>query len=161
MTYVARFTNDPKADMERGWSGWMGHQWPTLESALNAVAAENIQEEALEERQMRWMNTWGEQYADFEFFKQQYFEELAETMSLRFAEPLSMWRAVHHEGLSCWSLQSSTAVEAIAEARTLAESRKIGWGGFGQVTFGAVTLVAPVEGVDDLYVCECEDVGDE
>ena len=166
--YVARYTNNPEGDIERGWSGFMGMQWASALEWLkdNTQFSEGFGIDAdggdLEERQQRWVNTYGDEYEDLDTFINAYAEEAAEENGIIFDATLNLWRAFHHDGLSCWALDAETDAEAIAEAKTKAESGEISWCGFGQATVGDVKLVAKVEGITEpLYVFECDDVEEE
>lgn len=129
--YVARFTADPQDDIQRGWSGWMGCDWKTLQDAAEFHGIETDSQDN---------------------------DELLDLLSeegydIRFDERLNAWRLVHHEGLSCFSLEASSVEAAIEEAR----NADLKWHGFGSRTLGAVKLVASVDGIDNLYIFECSD----
>lgn len=130
--YVARFTHDPQDDIERGWSGWFGLDWKSVRDAAEFHGIE-VDEQTDEEL----------------------IEILAddENVDLRFDNRLKVWRVVHHDGLSCFPLEAETADDAIAEAKAAG----LEWAGFGYQTMGSVKLIGTVDGVDDLFVFECED----
>lgn len=153
--YVARYTHNPEEDIKRGWSGWMGQNWPTREAALSELV-EMPGDDEMDERQQRWIRTWGEMYEDRAKFVEDLRDDLAERqgIDLRYDEFYHEWRRVHHDGLSCFCLDAETAEAAIAEARDLDASKQIHWWGDGDYTHGAVTLVGHVGG--DLYVFECD-----
>lgn len=130
--YVARFTQTPENDVERGWSGYFAPFMTDLHEALDFFGFLPEDEDA-----------------DL--------EEIADKMSLVQDPHTGAWRPFHHSGLSCWELSAETESEALQEAATA----NIEWAGFGQRTIGTIRLVGKVEGVTDLYVFECEDIADE
>ncbi len=154
--YVARFTENPEEDIQRGWSGYFSPGWATLEEAIDDTASHLIEDDLLEEKQQQWVNTWGDKYEDYETFYNGYLEEVAEELSITFDEPKQIYRAFHHYGLSCWKLDAATEKEAIKESK---ERQGIQWGGFGQKTIGDVKMVAQVS--DNLWILECDDVENE
>jgi hypothetical protein len=154
--YVARFTNNPQADIERGWSGYFATNWNTIEEAINDTNAELLEDELLEETQQRWINTWGDKYEEYDTFITEYMEEIAEELNIVFDEQSKIYRPFHHWGLSCWALEANTEEEAIQE---ISERTDIQWGGFGQQTIGDVKIIKQIN--DLLWLFECEDAQNE
>lgn len=137
--YVARFTNNPEEDVKRGWSGYMGsYSTPTECADFLGVDVEGMDDETIIDLLLDQENT-----------------------DLRFDAVTEEWRVWHHDGLSCWELEAETVEDAITEAAKRASNDEIAWGGFGQRTLGKVSLVCKVEGINYLYVLECEDTCDE
>lgn len=139
--YVARFTTNPEQDIERGWSGWMGYSAQTPAQYIETfigMLPEDI-DEMTDGDLIEWL-------AD------------NHNTDLRFDNQVGEWRAVHHDGLSCWSLNAETIDAALIEATSKADSKDIEWAGFGRATVGTISLVCKVDGVDDLYIFECDDV---
>ena len=60
--YVARYTNTPDEDIKRGWSGVLGGgiTWKTLDDWAADAFVGPEWEDDIDERQRRWINTWGE-----------------------------------------------------------------------------------------------------
>jgi len=158
--FVARYTNNPEGDIKRGWSGWGlagGMPWNSLGEWASEMGVGPDFEDDIEERQTRWINTYGEQYEDWDTFCQAYLEDLAEENDIRYDEVEGCWRQVHHDGLSCWTLEATTLEEAIEEAACKHEAGTIAWAGTGYATIGTVKLAASVEGTDGLlHVFECD-----
>ncbi|MEG1839208.1 MAG: hypothetical protein RR220_07960, partial [Bacteroidaceae bacterium] len=76
-----------------------------------------------------------------------------------FPEHRGCFGIVHHEGLSCYRLESDTVEEAIEEIR---ESCKDG-SGFGYATVGEVRLLKTIsakemESLRDLHILDVEDI---
>lgn len=140
MTLVARFTNNPTGDIERGWSGYMGMGFKTPQEAVD------------------WFWTGDDDIEPAEMTDEEAIDWLADynNTDLRLDAQCGLWRSCHHDGLSCWSLESTTDTGAIIEARLMSQSGEIGWGDFGWATVGSVRLVAHVCG--DLYIFECDDI---
>ena len=137
-TYVARYTDTPLEDVKRNWSAHMGERGNLWSAADTALAQHGIdtndydtEEEILEELEKIGLEF--RQYPDTE-----------------------MWGQFHHEGLSCWPLEAKNAEDAVTEAKKLATTNKILWGGFGSATTGKVEYVKPVSGIDDLHIFKCE-----
>jgi hypothetical protein len=127
---VARFTNNPIGDIKRGWSGYMGCAWETLEEAAD------------------FFGIYENEDGEYDI------EKMMEDHDIRFDTDVNLYREVHHDGLSCWKLQASTIEEAIEEAKTAGFE----WSGFGQATKGTVKYVCAVEGIEDLHIFECKDI---
>jgi hypothetical protein len=145
MIYVARFTQTPHEDIQRGWSAWMGDRgdlWTVADREFSQV---------VEDGQCLDTN-------DFETEGE--ILEKAEELGLEYRQyPHSGdWAFFHHEGLSCWELEAPSKAEALEEAIGLHNSKKIDWSGFGHATEGNVQYVAPVPGVEDLHLFTCEGV---
>lgn len=136
MTYVARFTHDPQDDIERGWSGWMGLDFKSVSDAAEFHGVDT--EDKSDDELLDILND-------------------DENVDLRYDKRLNVWRVCHHEGLSCFALEAETATDAMIEAK----SANLVWAGFGDKTIGKVKLVGAVEGVDDLFIFECEDACNE
>lgn len=130
--YVARFTHDPQDDIERGWSGWMGSDFSSVADAAEffGIDIDEQTDDALLDILLEKENT-----------------------DLRFDDRLKVWRTVHHEGLSCFALEATTIEDAMSEAK----SANLMWEGFGDKTIGNVKVIGAVEGVDDLFIFECDD----
>lgn len=139
MVFVARYTNDPQADLERGWSAYMGLQ-------------------AVSPRQYVAKFVWDDVPADFDDMTD---AEIVDWLSdlgidLRYNAAIALWCSVHHDGLSCWALDAETPEAAIAEAQAAAREGQISWSGFGQATVGKVLYVTSVPGIENLHIFECE-----
>jgi len=144
--YIARFTTQPAADIERGWSGWFGGQYKTrIEYVI-----ENTSVDVLEAAYQRSSEE------DYDAFLESYAEDHADDEVIRFDAQCGAYRVFHHDGLSCWALEAQTEADAIAEARQLASSGEIQHGSLGQRTHGRVVLVGAVEGIETLYVFWCD-----
>lgn len=164
--YVARFTETPDNDIERGWSAYMcGFDTDNPREALQDIAGVIFEDEELDEIQQRYINTWGENYEDRETFEADYFGKQCEKYGLVLDPHRNVYKPFHHDGLSCWALEATTIEEAIEEAkRTISDFE---WGGFGQKTIGDVKKVAKVEGTGNavvdafLWIFECDDAVDE
>jgi hypothetical protein len=85
-------------------------------------------------------------------------EEWAEENNVVWNPAFEMWQAIHHDGLSCWSLEAQSDFGAMIEAAILHKEGKIEWAGFGSATKGTLSLVAKVPGIAHLYIFECEDI---
>lgn len=137
--YVARFTETPNEDIERGWSGYFAPFEQDLRSALEFIGVDT------------------DDYEDDEL------EDIADEYKMMQDPHTKAWRPFHHYGLSCWALSATTEEEAIEEAK----NAKISWGGFGQRTMGNVELVATISDTGDiekdgvLRVFKCEDAQNE
>lgn len=135
--FVARFTDNPEADIKRGWSGWMGQEYPSpLDAAYVHYLGDddNLELEELDEDEI--LDILGRNGYD-----------------LRYDEAHANWRICHHDGLSCWKLEAKTIEDAIVEA----EVAPIDWVGFGYATVGTVRLVAKTS-KENLYIFECDRV---
>ena len=158
--YVARYTHNHEEDIKRGWSGWMGESWENIDEAKNYFFDMAYpDDEELEKKQQRYINTWGDMYEDWEYFINELKEEVLEENDVRFDEFHGEWRHCHHDGLSCWKLFSDTIEEAVAEATAKDRNGKIGWYGQGYATVGDIAMIAHVK--DDLYIFECDDAIEE
>lgn len=161
--FVARFTDNPEHDIERGWSAYFMDFTTDLKEALETTGC-YLDDETVSKTQAKWIRTYGEMYEDDATFLADYLADLAVQQNLRQDPHSGAWRPFHHDGLSCWALDATTAEDALAEAATRDD---IDWGGFGQCTVGKVRLVGKVPPVGDalkdefLYVFECEDVMNE
>lgn len=158
--FVARYTNNPEGDVKRGWSGWGlggGMTWASLDEWATETAQGPDFEDDIDERQERWVRTYGSEYEDWEVFAQAYLEDLADQNNIRYDEVNECWRQVHHEGLSCWALDAATIEDAIAEATQKHEAERIAWAGSGYATTGKVAYVVTIEGTDDLlHIFKCD-----
>lgn len=157
--YVARFSDNIQNDIERGWSGYFAEFDTDVRSALLNIGVA-VEEDKLETRQQRWINTYGDAYEDYESFLNEYLLELAEEHNLRQDPHTQAWRPFHHQGLSCFALEADNLDSAIREATEGALS----WGGFGQATVGTVKALHKITGTgnlekdDFLWILECDDV---
>ena len=143
--YVARHTYSPEYDIERNWVGWMSDAWDSEEEAMDDIVYDHPKyEEFLDRFLLRY---------DAETAYQKTYEAIAETVDVRFNEVYGKWQHVHHEGLSCWLLESETEAEAVAEAT--ANASAYDWCGFGEQTIGKVRFVKRI--TTSLCVFECED----
>jgi hypothetical protein len=133
MKYVARFTETPEQDIERGWSGYFAPFLTDVKEALEDLA--HVDTEEMTEDEML---------------------EAAEENNLCQDPHTGAWRPFHHAGLSCWALEAETEADAMIEAAAIHDNA---WGGFGQRTIGKVRLVGKVR--DALYLFECEDAASE
>ena len=136
MTYVARFTTDPEADIKRGWSGWMGVTYSSLKSAVNELLGD------VEEVAFGDIDDLGD-------------DELADMLSdagrdVRFDEAFGEYRLVHHEGLSCFRLDAQTLDEAVIEQHPDAI-------GEGWKTVGTVRHICEVASDPGWHIFECDD----
>ena len=140
MVYVARFTNNPEADIQRGWSAFMGERG-NLWSAADMV-----------------MTQHGYDTNDYE--TEDEILEVLEEIGVEFRQypENGEWAQFHHEGLSCWPLNATTTDDAICEAIALANNKKIEWAGFGSATEGKVEYICPVSGIENLHIFSCEDI---
>lgn len=129
--YVARFTLDPHADIERGWSGWMGISFSTLRAAAESLLddCDDLDDKTDDEI---------ESILD------------AHNFDIRFDEKLGEWRPVHHMGLSCFALEAKTLEAALVEKHRDAV-------GEGDKTIGKISYVCPVPGDDGWHIFECDD----
>jgi hypothetical protein len=138
--YVVRYTDNPEADIQRGWSGVMGMAW---ETALDAAVSMLVNGEAnLDRDEIEGLSD----------------DELLSLMDdhnvdVRWDEGRKQYRLVHHSGLSCWRLEAETIEDAVAEAKHTGY-----WGGFGDKTIGKVTYVCSVPGSEDAHIFECNAV---
>jgi len=158
---VARFTFTPEKDIERGWSGWIGEDWPSFEEAAIELLATytEIDEDVLDDLWEEWQDpdwhSWHHRDLDsYDEFLQDLLEE--NEIEVSFNEAWKRWQHVHHAGLSCWALEASTFEEAVEEAKGSAQ-----WHGFGDATEGRVKYLGPVEGEANLHIFECESVSPE
>jgi len=146
VVYIARFTSDPVADIQRGWSGWFGGQYKTrIEYVI-----ENTSVDVLEAAYQRSSED------DYDAFLSAYAEDCADDEVIRYDPQCGAYRIFHHDGLSCWALEAQTEADAIAEARHLASSGSIEHGSIGQRTHGRVVLAAAVEGIETLHIFWCD-----
>jgi len=138
--FVARYTNNPEGDIQRGWSGFMGAEAETVQKfvALFIYDAPEDADEMSDDALLDWLLD-------------------THDIDLRYDEALGAWRQVHHDGLSCWPLDAETAEEACAEAAEMDKGGKIAWAGFGSYTQGKVRYVGRIEGTGDpLHIFECD-----
>jgi hypothetical protein len=130
----------------------MGEKFDTLEDALEGQFDED---QLLEEfSSYRGNLEWEEWF-------QGRLESIAQNMDLMWDETCEGYRYWHHNGLSCWALESTSAFGAMMEAKMLDIDNEIAQSGFGQYTVGAVEIVAQVPGVENLWVLECDSAPDE
>ena len=156
MAYVARFTVTPEYDVARNWSAWMGMDYATQLEAYESVAEQkdqDLMESAWEKWQDEDHNTW--HYRNHESRLDFLQDEI--DVDIRFNEAFGRWQIVHHDGLSCWSLDSETIERAVSEA----QNAGLNWYGFGQNTVGKVLYVCDVPGIEYLRIFECDDVEEE
>lgn len=144
--YVARFTDNPENDIKRGWSGYFGHDFKTPYDLVKDMGWDY---ELLEKENVDTL----EEIDQDDIL---YWLERNQNTDLRYDDHLKVWRVCHHDGLSCWVLDAETEADALTEASAKAIAGKIEWAGFGYRTIGTIKLVASVEGVDNLYIFECE-----
>jgi hypothetical protein len=134
-TYVVRNTDNPQADIERGWSGFMGQDWPSLMAAARSLLSDTDydrdQLDGMSEDEIT------DVLADYGF-------------DVRYDAQFGTWRHVHHDGLSCWLIYAETLEEAIE----MAPEANLGWGGFGHATVGKVELVASLSKTVHIFVCD-------
>lgn len=128
MQYIIRYTTNPVADIERGWSGWMGMDYATLAEA----AEELCQEYDLTEDEA---------------------ETLLERRNhdVRWDVNCKRYRAVHHDGLSCYALEADDEAAAWDEARTQATGIPTGE---GDMTEGAVSHLGRIADHWHLFRCK-------
>jgi hypothetical protein len=129
--FVARFTECPEYDIERGWSAWMDYDGETKGELIDSYRSEHPDANV---RKLR--------VGYHKFYKR--------------------WVVIHHKGLSCFALSSSTAEAACEEAVKKFENGEIEWEGFGQVTVGKVSLVRRLPQANgSLCIFSCESTYDE
>ena len=146
--FVARYSFNPQYDAIRNWSAWIGVEGDTPEAVALQIAdviehpATLLDEETSE--RIDWSDASDEMKISY----------VLEAEDIRYHEVAGKWMHVHHNGLSCWSLDAETLDEAIEEAREKDALGEIEWGGFGDCTVGKVKYVASVS--DVLHIFECE-----
>jgi hypothetical protein len=150
--YVARYSFNPEYDAVRNWSAWIGVEGETPEDVALQIA------DVVDHPSMLTDET-GERVFWEDAPEALKVEWVLDNEDIRYHEAAGKWMHVHHEGLSCWSLDAETLDEAIEEAREKDESGEIEWGGFGQCTVGNVKYVASVN--DTLHIFECDYVTSE
>jgi len=152
--FVARYTITPEYDVTRNWSAWMGMDFATQEEAYEFVAEQQIDSDTLERKWEKWQDeehaTWHHRnHASWIGFLQDVVDA-----DIRFNEAWGRWQIVHHDGLSCWTLDADTVDSAIVEA----QNSGLDWYGFGSNTVGKVEYVCDVPGIEYLRIFKCEDV---
>lgn len=159
--FVARFTQSPLNDIERGWSGYFFPFVTDVREAIEtAGGSDALDEDLMEEKQSKWIHTYGERYEDWDVFEAEYLEDVADDLNLRQDPHTGAWRPFHHNGLSCWALDADNIDDAIVEAA----QRNIQWAGFGQVALGNIQCVAKIvntgnqEKDEFLYIFECDEI---
>lgn len=150
--FVARFTFSPEYDVQRNWSGWMGVDFATELEAYEFVAEHNIDSDTLNEKWEKWQDEDHATWHHRDHSNRLDFLQDVVNVDIRYNEVWGRWQIVHHNGLSCFSLDAETVEDAVSEAKT----SNFGWFGFGQSTEGKVKYVCPVDGVDYLHIFECE-----
>jgi len=137
--YVARFSDNIQADLERGWSAWMGSRSQDLEDVLEFCG---ITAEQIENGWERWQDPdWHPWHHRDTTDREEFLLDLAENENhdIRFDAVADAWAAVHHDGLSCFRLEAETEADAIQElANVAAETVSFS---SGDMTEGAVRLV--------------------
>jgi len=150
--FVARYSFNPEYDARRNWSAWIGVEGDTPEAVARLIAD-------VVERPSMLTDETGER-VDWEDAPEALkIAYVLDNEDIRYHEVAGKWMHVHHEGLSCWSLDAETLDEAIEEARTLDARGEIEWGGFGDRTVGKVKYVASVN--ETLHIFECDYVTSE
>ena len=150
--FVARYSFNPEYDAIRNWSAWIGVEGDTPEAVARLIA------DVVEHPSMLTDET-GERVAWEDAPEALKVAYVLDNEDIRYHEVASKWMHVHHEGLSCWSLDAETLDEAIEEAREKDALGEIEWGGFGQCTVGKVKYVASIN--ETLHIFECEYVTSE
>lgn len=175
MPYVVRHTMSPQYDIQRNWSAWIGAYADTAydlvrfcipESASicrDLARAVGVDYKRVDDGDITSISDlweWSD-IEDEDEFKNLVVEHC--NLDLRFNEAWGKWQLCHHEGLSCYNLETEdedgeyseeTAADAIVEATKKAET--FPWHGFGHQTVGAVRYIVQIS--DTLHLFWCEDV---
>ncbi len=129
--FVARFTECPEYDIERGWSAWMDYEGETKGELMDSYRSEHPEADL---RKLR----------------------------VGYHKVHKRWVVIHHKGLSCFALSSSTPETACEEAVRKFENGEIEREGFGQMTDGKVSLVRCLPQANgSLCIFSCERTWDE
>lgn len=133
MKYVARYTQNPEGDIERGWSRWSGASWKSFQSAAEDV--------------LLW-------HAGIEVTEDDDVETLLDKHSFTIKQDphFGDWAQVHHDGISVYALDADNETDAFAEA---SQMPKFWIGGEGDCTVGNVRYVGQV--FDGLHLFVCDD----
>lgn len=163
MPFVVRNTFDPRYDVKRNWSAWI---YPNADTAYGVadlvIGNEPITRDLADVMGIDYqlvcdgyIVNLDDLWKHSEIECRSSFEQLVVQncgLDIRFNESFQKWQHCHHEGLSCWRLESDTQEGAIAEAA----SSSYDWYGFGDQTVGSVRYVAAVN--ETLHIFWCEDV---
>lgn len=171
---VVRNTFTPREDVERGWSGWMGDGWASQEEAIASLVDSNditvepqwfgLRHRDIIER-FGGDFTWQDVLQASELEEDEFYRVVAQRSDadIRYNRAWDRWQLVHHEGLSCYSLdidgENYTSVEdmvaaGLNEADAGKAEDRFQWFGFGDQTSGKVSYVCPVSGDLHLFWCE-------
>jgi hypothetical protein len=108
--YVARYSFNPEYDAIRNWSAWIGVEGETPEDVALQIA------DVVDHPSMLTDET-GERVFWEDAPEALKVEWVLDNEDIRYHEAAGKWMHVHHEGLSCWSLDAETLGDAIEEAR--------------------------------------------
>ena len=154
MTYVIRYSDHIEADIERGYSCWMG----AFESFEHLLWLMGMDEHALRAlwNSAELLERWELTANNWEEFLGRLHQELLWEAAIEGDD--GQWRLFHHRGLSCFLLAAETKEEALEEVA--AEYDLSGPPtGEGQATEGAVQIIANLGG--GWWLLECEDTSSE
>ena len=151
--FVARFTLTPEYDIKRNWSAWMGMDFATELEAYEFIAEQQVDSDVLDEKWERWQDEEHATWHHRDHSSRLDFLQDTVNADIRYNEEWNRWQIVHHDGLSCWPLDSVTVEGAVSEA----QNAGLDWYGFGSSTIGKVRYVCSVDGVEFLHIFECED----
>jgi hypothetical protein len=155
--FVARFTFDPRYDIERDWSAWIGEEWENKNEAIEELLNQSgIDNDDLEERWSKWQDeSWHSWHHRDTDDYDEFLDDIAEeyNIDVRYNKSYGKWQHVHHSGLAVWDLGDVNSPE---DAVAKAQESGLQWHGFGDQTEGEVRYVGPVPGIDNLHIFEAE-----
>jgi hypothetical protein len=156
---MARWTRNPQYDVERDWTGFMGHAWNTKNEAVEEIAQQAGID--VEERWENWRDPdWRSHHIREHDNYGEFIADLAEEIEadVRYHEMAGQWVQVHHEGLEGYYLDAGTLREALKEiADAVTEAGGIDavypWSGIGDTTEGEnIRYLGAVPGYEDLHL---------
>lgn len=131
MKYAVRYTPNIEGDIKRGWSGWQGQSWDTLDQWWNFSTCGDMAKATWEELRER-----REEYQSFDT-PMEYICDIHEVddineldwvdvsneleelikMDLRWDADCQAWRLCDYDGLAVWLLEANNDEEAIDMAK--------------------------------------------
>jgi hypothetical protein len=171
MTYVVRNTYNPEYDVIRNWSAWIGHTNKDLYSLVDSCVPDvtsisraicnrvGAEWETFQDGGYNLSDLWNycsiEDRDEFETIIKENYDEL--DLDIRFHEFAQEYMLVHHDGLSCYTLEAETEEEAVKEVQDKLKNNIMAfpWCGFGDTTEGSVKFVMSI--CETLHIFECKE----